>query len=98
MLSASTAACRSALTTPGSTMAMRSSTLMSTIFFMRSVESTRPPRTGSAPPVMPVPVPRGVTGTLCSAASRSTSSISARESHSTAASGGNTPRPDSSRP
>ena len=70
-VSASTAACRSALTTPGSTMAMRSSMLMSTIFFMRSVESTRPPRTGQRlPPVMPVPVPlAAVTGTLCSAAS-----------------------------
>ena len=83
--------------TPGSTIAMRSSTLMSTILFIRSVDSTMPPRTGSAPPVMPVPVPRGVTGILCSAARRSTSSISARDSQSTAASGGKTPRPDSSR-
>ena len=55
---------------------------------MRSVESTMPPRTGSAPPVIPLPAPRGVTGILCSAARRSTSSISARDSHSTAASGG----------
>ena len=47
-----------------------------------------PPRTGSAPPVIPLPAPRGVTGIRCSAASRSTSSISARDSHSTAASGG----------
>ena len=65
---------------------------------MRSVDSTRPPRTGSAPPVIPLPAPRGVTGILCSAARRSTSSISARDSHSTAASGGKNPRPDSSRP
>ena len=65
---------------------------------MRSVDSTMPPRTGSAPPVMPLPAPRGVTGMPCSAASRSTSSISARDSHSTARSGGNTPRRDSSRP
>ena len=42
---------------------------------------------------MPLPAPRGVTGMPCSAASRSTSSISARDSHSTAASGGKTPQP-----
>ena len=70
---------------------------MSTIRRMRSVDSTMPPRTASAPPVMPLPAPRGVTGMPCSAASRSTSSISARDSHSTAASGGKTPSRDSSR-
>ena len=31
---------------------------------MRSVDSTMPPWVASAPPVMPVPRPRGTTGTL----------------------------------
>ncbi len=74
--------------TPGSTTAIRSSTLTSRILFIRSVDSTMPPRTGSAPPVIPLPAPRGVTGIRCSAASRSTSSISGRDSQRTAAAGG----------
>ena len=48
--------------TPGSTTATRSWMLMSTMRRIRSVDSTMPPRTGSAPPVMPLPAPRGVTG------------------------------------
>ena len=56
--------------------------------FICSVDSTMPPRIGSAPPVMPLPAPRGVTGIWCAAAKRSTSSTSARVRHSTAASGG----------
>ena len=83
--------------TPGSTTATRSSGLISFTRFMSSTDSTTPPRTGKQPPVSPLPAPRGVQGTRCSAHSRSTIATSSVERQRTATSAGNGPAGLSSR-
>jgi hypothetical protein len=65
---------------------------------MSSTDSTTPPRTGRQPPVRPLPAPRGVHGTRCSAHSRRTVATSAVDRQRTAASAGYGPTGLSSRP
>ena len=55
---------------------------------MRSTESTKPPKTGKAPPERPVPAPRGVTGKYSSWAKRRTAATSAVLPGNTTAAGG----------
>jgi len=54
------------LTTPGSTIAYRSRTLISWTLFMRVSAIITPPPTGSVPPARLVPAPRGTNGTSSS--------------------------------
>ncbi|SLG97784.1 Uncharacterised protein [Mycobacteroides abscessus subsp. abscessus] len=61
--SSSTAAARSPLSTPASTVAVRARTSMSSIRFIRSVLRTMPPSSALAPPAKPVPAPLVTNGT-----------------------------------
>ncbi len=60
--SLATAFCKSRVTTPGSTVAVRFSRSISRMRFMREKWSTTPPRAGTGPPVRLLAAPRGVTG------------------------------------
>ena len=67
---------KSRLMTPGPTQAVRFSTSMSAIRFMRVVTSTTPPTSGTAPADRPVPAPRATTGTPCRRAAFTTAAAS----------------------
>ena len=73
--------------TPGSTTATWFSVSISRMRFIRSKASRIPSATGTAAPESPVPLPRAITGTRCSVATRSTSTTSSVEPGSTSASG-----------
>src|SRR6478609_4137010 len=79
--SAAAARLTSTLSAPGSTTATRLSVSISTAR-IRSVDSTMPPSTASAPPDRPEPAPRGTTGMPCALAQRmvtcTCSAVSAR--------------------
>jgi hypothetical protein len=60
------------LITPGSTTATWSTSSISRIRFIRSIDSIRAPSTAFAPPDRPVRAPWGTTGMRCSVAQRST--------------------------
>ena len=66
--------CTAALRTPGSTTINRSSGLTSRMRSIRSRDRISPPATGTDPPTVPVPRPRGTSGTRRSAHRRTTSS------------------------
>ena len=75
------------LGTPGSTIAVRSTGSTSRIRRIRTVASTTPWRVGTAPPLNPVPAPRGVTGTSKALQARTTVCTSAVVPGKTTASG-----------
>jgi hypothetical protein len=70
MPSFSHSAWSSAVLTPGSTTATKSSLEMSRILSMPSMETTMPGTVGTQPPERLVPRPRGWTPTRCSSAQR----------------------------
>ena len=53
----------------------------------RAVQITSAPGTGTAPPLSPVPEPRGTTGIACAAAKRSSAETSSVDCGKTIASG-----------
>ena len=59
--------------------------------FIRSVDRTSPPQSGTQPPTRPVPAPRTVTGTHSSQQMRMTSATSSVELGKQTASGANLP-------
>ena len=67
--SAAAARLTSTLRAPGSTTATRLAVSISTAR-IRSVDSTMPPSTASAPPLRPEPAPSGTTGMPCALAQR----------------------------
>ena len=84
--SAAAARLTSTLSAPGSTTATRLSVSISTAR-IRSVDSTMPPSTASAPPDRPEPAPRGTTGMPCALAQRMVTCTCSAVSARTAASG-----------
>ena len=74
---ASTAACSTPVITCGCTTASRLSSSISMMRLNRSIDSTTPPCSGTAPPVYPVPAPRGTSGTRCSLHSAAIAATSA---------------------
>jgi hypothetical protein len=84
---AATASCRAWLVRPGSTRAMRSLGSRASTRFMRSSESTTPPRTGTVAPVVPVPRPRATRGTPAALHSPTTAATCSWVDASTTASG-----------
>src|ERR1700716_3563876 len=78
---------KSANTSPGSTTAWRFGRSISTIFRIRANDTTMPPRAATAPPVWPVPAPRGTIGVPVSAATRIAATTSAVVSGTTTTSG-----------
>ena len=72
---------------PGWTTAHRFGRSISTIRFIRVVETITPPAGAMAPPMSPVPEPRGTTGTRSRRQSRTTAATCSEDSGSTTASG-----------
>ncbi len=66
--------------------------------FIRSSETAMPPCTARTPPDLPLRAATGITGTRWRVAMAKRVRTSSAPSTSTAASGGNVPRSDSSRP
>ncbi len=75
------------LMSPGWTVAQRLAKSSSTIRFMRVIETITPPAAAIAPPISPVPEPRGTIGTCSRRHRRTTSATWAADSGSTTASG-----------
>ncbi len=78
---------KSANTTPGSTTACRFGRSISMIFRIRANDTTMPPRAAIAPPVWPVPAPRGTIGVPVSSATRIAATTSAVDSATITTSG-----------
>ena len=72
---------------PGSTVAQRFAKSISTIRFMRVIETITPPSGAMAPPMSPVPDPRGTIGTRSRRQRRTISATCPADSGSTTASG-----------
>ncbi len=73
--------------TPASTVQSRSSALTRTIRVMRERSTVTPPRMAETLPSSEVPAPNGMTGTPCSAQSRTIAATSSVEVGNTTASG-----------
>ncbi len=84
--------------TPACTVTVRSSGFRRTIFVMRETSTLTPPCTASRWPSSDEPMPYGITGTACAAASVTTAATSSVLSQNTTSSGGVTGNGDSSRP
>jgi len=91
------ASCTSVLVAPGCATSQRLSGSISTIRFMRSIEITRPPATGTTAPVVPVPRPRTTSGLRNFRQSR-TSSTAIRSSVTKATASGGACRRELSAP
>ncbi len=75
------------LISPGSTVAQRFGKSSSRMRFMRVMDTMTPPAGAIAPPMRPVPEPRGTTGTAALRQSRTTCATCSAELGSTTTSG-----------